>query len=165
MDAVKQHMDTYNQYIVDVMWKHKIKLVLFTGFTFVGVSFIPYLKEIQSTLEQKIEHGKKHLTLEDIRERYDIFDVILDVRTPEEYEKGHVDGSINIDYKQLMEKKGSQELKKHHIQKTNTILVYCKTGRRATHAVNALIEVHHFDPDMIYMTNENEKAIQEAVIR
>ena len=165
MDVVKQHMDNYNQSLIDLLWKHKIKLGLFTGVTLIGVSFIPYLKELQTTLEQKIEHGKKHLTLEDIRERYDIFEVILDVRTPEEYEKGHVDGSINIDYKQLMEKKGSKELKKNHIQKTNTILVYCKTGRRASIAVNALIEVHQFDPDMIYTTNENYKTIQDAVIR
>jgi len=52
--------------------------------------------------------------------------VILDVRTPQEFLQGHIDGAINIDFRS---KSFRDELNK--LNKTKTYLVYCRTGYRS----------------------------------
>jgi rhodanese-related sulfurtransferase len=52
--------------------------------------------------------------------------VIIDVRTPEEYNDGHIEGSINIDYKSENFKSEISELKQYR-----TYLVYCRSGKRS----------------------------------
>ena len=62
--------------------------------------------------------------------------VILDVRTPEEFESGHIEGAINIDYYHP----GFQvELGK--LDKTKTYLVYCRTGNRSEKAFVVMKEL------------------------
>jgi len=59
--------------------------------------------------------------------------IILDVRSQQEYQQGHIEGAINIAYDQL----GSQsELLKDY--KQQPIVVYCRSGRRAQVAYQAL---------------------------
>lgn len=53
--------------------------------------------------------------------------VIIDVREPEEYELGHLDGAINISSESLMA--GAPELK--DIPKDSHLLVYCRYGSRS----------------------------------
>jgi len=55
--------------------------------------------------------------------------VILDVRTPQEYSDGHLEGAINIDYNapDFKDKVGKQD-------KNKTYLVYCRTGIRSAAA-------------------------------
>ncbi len=60
--------------------------------------------------------------------------VILDVRTPEEYNDGHIEGCLNIDYK--------SENFKSEISKLNqdkTYLVYCRSGRRSKAAQDVMV--------------------------
>ena len=52
--------------------------------------------------------------------------VILDVRTPEEFNSGHIENAINIDYKSTNFK---DEVKK--LDKNKIYVVYCHSGRRA----------------------------------
>lgn len=60
--------------------------------------------------------------------------VILDVRTAEEYEEGHIHGAINIDqYPGDFVQKAKATLP---IDKT--IAVYCRSGRRSAHAATLL---------------------------
>lgn len=55
---------------------------------------------------------------------------IIDVREPDEYAKGHIDGAINIPLRELM-----KHLDKLPNNKTAPILFYCHTQKRSTHAV------------------------------
>ncbi len=55
---------------------------------------------------------------------------IVDVRTKEEYDVSHVKGSINIPYDEIDENT--------NLDKTKTILVYCRTGKRSTKAFDTL---------------------------
>jgi rhodanese-related sulfurtransferase len=55
--------------------------------------------------------------------------VILDVRTPEEFAEGHLKGAININYHDENFQKGIDSLKKDV-----TYLVYCRSGRRSEEA-------------------------------
>jgi phage shock protein E len=55
--------------------------------------------------------------------------VLVDVRTPEEYAEGHIEGSLNIDYNS-----GNFETAIDTLDKTKTTLVYCFAGKRGTGA-------------------------------
>jgi len=58
-------------------------------------------------------------------------DFLLDVRTPSEYEAGHVDGAVHIPLDQLRSKMGT-------LPKDRPIYVYCGVGQRAHYAVRLL---------------------------
>jgi rhodanese-related sulfurtransferase len=62
--------------------------------------------------------------------------VILDVRTPEEFEGSHIEGAVNMDYYHP----GFQvELGK--LDKTKRYLVYCRTGNRSDTAFEFMKEL------------------------
>ena len=60
--------------------------------------------------------------------------VLLDVRTAEEYDDGHIQNAINIDVKQ----EGFIEEAKSTLPVDKTIAVYCKSGRRSANAAGML---------------------------
>jgi len=53
--------------------------------------------------------------------------VVLDVRTPEEYQAGHIAGAVNIDFK---EKDFADKAAK--LDKSKTYVVHCQGGGRST---------------------------------
>ena len=62
--------------------------------------------------------------------------IILDVRTQEEYDQGHIPGAIVISHEEI-EEKAEQVL----TDKEQLILVYCRSGRRSKIAAEALVEL------------------------
>ncbi len=62
--------------------------------------------------------------------------IILDVRTAEEYNEGHIENAINIDHEEINEK-ASTLLPDKKVK----ILVYCRSGRRSKIAAQALAEM------------------------
>ena len=61
---------------------------------------------------------------------------ILDVRTEEEFNTGHIDGAILIPDTDILEK-AEETL----TDKSATILVYCRSGRRSALAAADLVEL------------------------
>lgn len=59
--------------------------------------------------------------------------ILLDVRTEEEYDEGHIPGAINIDNEDI----GTDELPDLP-DKDRMILVYCRSGRRSKEAAEKL---------------------------
>lgn len=62
---------------------------------------------------------------------------LVDVRTPQEYAEGHIEGALNInvqsgDFQQMAEKE---------LSKDSTILVYCRSGRRSMDAAEVLTKL------------------------
>ncbi len=51
--------------------------------------------------------------------------LLIDVRTPEEYRKEHIDGAINIPVHEI------DNIKNEIIDQDKVILVYCSTGKRS----------------------------------
>lgn len=81
--------------------------------------------------------------------------VILDVRTPEEFESGHVEGAININYHA---ETFVEELNK--LDKGKSYLVYCRTGRRSGDTVGIMTkqgfgELYRIDGDISKWKSEN----------
>lgn len=59
--------------------------------------------------------------------------ILVDVRTPEEFNAGHLDNSLNIDW---LGDSFTEEFGK--INKDNTIYLYCRSGRRSADAAKYL---------------------------
>ena len=77
--------------------------------------------------------------------------VILDVRTVSEYERGHLEGAINIPVEAL-----SGRLSE--LNPNDELLVYCRTGNRSTTAVGILKEngydrIYHMDAGIVAWEN------------
>lgn len=62
--------------------------------------------------------------------------VILDIRTPDEYASGYIEGSTNLDY---YAQSFSDDLA--DLEKENTYLIYCRTGRRTAEALEMMKEL------------------------
>ena len=62
--------------------------------------------------------------------------IILDVRTQEEYDQGHIPGATQISHEEIAEK--AEEVL---TDKDQLILVYCRSGRRSKIAAEALAEL------------------------
>lgn len=62
--------------------------------------------------------------------------VVLDVRTPEEYRDGHLEGAVMIDFRS----NGFRE-KVETLDRGKTYLVYCRTGNRSGSAISMMEEM------------------------
>ena len=62
--------------------------------------------------------------------------IILDTRTQEEYDEGHIPGAIVISYDEIEEK-----AEKMLPNKDQLLLVYCRSGRRSKIAAEALVKL------------------------
>ena len=62
--------------------------------------------------------------------------IILDVRRPDEYAQGHIPGAINVPNEEI----GTAEIAALP-DKSQLILVYCRSGRRSKEASEKLVEL------------------------
>jgi len=74
--------------------------------------------------------------------------VVLDVRTKKEFDQGHIAGAINISHDKIQE-----NLAKLARYKDKTVVVHCRSGRRAGVAEEILAnsgfnKLRHLDGDM-----------------
>ena len=86
-----------------------------------------------STTQSPEKAGYVDVSVQQAKEMIDNGEVfILDVRTQEEYDTGHIRGSTLIPVQVLKERLDE-------IPKDKKILVYCRTGRRSTQASEILV--------------------------
>jgi rhodanese-related sulfurtransferase len=81
--------------------------------------------------------------------------VILDVRTPEEFAEGHIDGAVNLDVQAR-----NFEKKLRALDRKKSYLVYCRTGnrsRKATVAMEALgfRSIFHMNEGIVKWKQQN----------
>ncbi|HEC30577.1 MAG TPA: rhodanese-like domain-containing protein [Candidatus Yonathbacteria bacterium] len=62
--------------------------------------------------------------------------VILDVRTKEEYERGHIEGSKNID---IHDATFVEQVEK--FDRSQSFVVYCASGARSLNAIQMMIDM------------------------
>lgn len=78
--------------------------------------------------------GNKYETI-DTNKALELIDngaIVIDVRTNEEYNEGHIKGAINIPV---------DEINTINYDKDETLIVYCATGIRSQNAINELINM------------------------
>ena len=61
-------------------------------------------------------------------------EVVIDVRTPDEFDVGHVQGSQNIEWENIQQIQDS-------IKKDEKIYLYCRSGNRSGKATKILIDL------------------------
>ena len=85
--------------------------------------------------ENKQEAAYVNITAQQAKEIMDSQEgyIILDTRTQEEYDEGHIPGAILIPYDEILEKAESMLTDKDQL-----ILVYCRSGRRSKLAAEDL---------------------------
>ncbi|GME36416.1 Protein phosphatase fmp31 [Neofusicoccum parvum] len=59
--------------------------------------------------------------------------LLVDVRTPAEFESGFLDGAINIEYQNI-----EQLASRPGVSKSDDITLYCRSGRRSAIALDTL---------------------------
>ncbi len=64
--------------------------------------------------------------------------LVLDVRTPDEYARGHIPGAINVPHGEL-----AIRIAELPVTKSEEIVVHCQSGRRAQLAETTLREAGH----------------------
>ena len=76
---------------------------------------------------------KKTLPITEFSERHAKSGILVDVRTPEEYQAGHLDNAININWydPDFTDQIGG-------LEKDKTIYLYCKLGGRSARAAGKL---------------------------
>ncbi|WP_224489008.1 rhodanese-like domain-containing protein [Robertkochia flava] len=75
----------------------------------------------------------KNISITEVPEKLLERGVLVDVRTPVEFEEGHLPGALNIDVK-------SEEFinEVSGIRKNRNVLLYCRSGRRSARAAEIL---------------------------
>ncbi|MBT8268659.1 MAG: rhodanese-like domain-containing protein, partial [Bacteroidia bacterium] len=71
--------------------------------------------------------------MQDLRNMDDV--QLVDIRTPEEYKDGYIDGFQNIDYFS-----NSFEQDIQGLDKSKPVVVYCRSGRRTAKCTKKMIE-------------------------
>ena len=90
------------------------------------------------TTENKQEAVYMNITAQEAKEIMDTQTgyIILDTRTHEEYDTGHIPGAIVLPYDEVLEK--AEGILK---DKDQLILVYCRSGRRSKLAAEDLVKL------------------------
>ena len=88
--------------------------------------------------ENDWEAAYMNITAEEAKQIMDTEEgyIILDARTQEEYDEGHIPGATQISHEEIAEK-----AKEVLTEKEQLILVYCRSGRRSKIAAEALVEL------------------------
>ena len=92
------------------------------------------MKKLFKNIIKKIYRHKENITVEEMLEIIKTNNnvIVLDVRSKQEYNEGHVSGSINIPIYDL-EKNAVQKLEKESI-----IIIYCSAGIRSKRGIQIL---------------------------
>ncbi len=80
---------------------------------------------------EKVSVEDASLVIEDMGDRL----TVIDVRTPEEFAAGHLEGAVNLDLEG-----GQFSALIEDLPKNEAYLVYCHTGRRSAIAADTMVE-------------------------
>lgn len=93
------------------------------------------IRKIKNIIKSKLYRGMEEgdIELEELKQLQKEGVIIIDVRSPQEYEEGHVDGAILIPEYEI--KKSIENKVK---DKNQNIVVYCSSGTRSKKAQKSL---------------------------
>jgi rhodanese-related sulfurtransferase len=99
------------------------------------IIFFTMLSAISCTSQNATETTTKRVSNEEWKERISQVSepLLVDVRTPKEFNAGHFEGAINIDFRNADFMKNMSEL-----DKDRTLFIYCHSGGRSGQACTQL---------------------------
>ena len=115
---------------------------------------IRYMIEKNFELKRNFDN-KKDIRKEEINQYIKQGAILIDVRSPQEYREGHLDGAISIPDYQIR-----RTITRKITNKEQIIVVYCSTGHRSQEAQRILENISIFDfklddEDMNILNNMN----------
>ena len=87
-----------------------------------------------------------------------IAEVIIDVRTPEEYQSAHLDKAINIEWQNILSIQST-------INKTEKIYLYCRSGNRSQKATEILVEAGYLDVENLGGLQQASETLKLKIIQ
>lgn len=105
-------------------------IFLFTGVFFASCAGTE--PEDQKEDHQNVKTIYKEVSAAEFKKGYPQ-GLLLDVRTPEEFSEGHIEGAVNLN---LYDRDFSSQL--DQLDKSKPVYVYCKSGRRSTDASDVM---------------------------
>lgn len=94
--------------------------------------------------------GEYDVTMEQLKNMQKEGTTIVDVRSPLEYEEGHIEGSILIPEYEL-----KKDIEKYLPNKDEKIILYCQTGHRSKRAQKELKQLGYSNVYNLYNGIEN----------
>ena len=82
--------------------------------------------------------------------------IIIDVRTPQEFESGHVESAMNIEWQDITSIENT-------INKDNRIFLYCRSGNRSQKATDILIDIGYKDVINLGSVNEASEFLNKKI--
>ena len=105
-------------------------------------------KIIKNKLYREMEEGD--IVIDELKSYQNNAAVVVDVRSPQEYEEGHIDGAISIPEYNI--KKNVENILK---DKNEKIIVYCSSGGRSRKAQKTLKKLGYNKVYNLYNGIEN----------
>jgi phage shock protein E len=87
-----------------------------------------------------------------------IAEVIIDVRTPEEFQSAHLNKSINIEWQNIL------SIQKN-INKTEKIYLYCRSGNRSQKATEILVDAGFVDLENLGSLERASETLNLKIIK
>ena len=105
------------------------------------------INKIKSIIKKKWnrEMDENDIGLEELKQLRKEGAVIIDVRSPQEYREGHIDGAISIPEYDI-----KKEVEKRIINKNKDIVVYCSSGGRSKKAQKQLKKLGYIQVYNLY---------------
>lgn len=98
--------------------------------------------DISDGEKNQVDQAYMKISTEEAKELMDSTEnyVLVDVREEDEYEQGHIQGALLMPYGKIGELAANELL-----DKNQTILLYCRSGRRSAIAAQTLAELGYTD--------------------
>lgn len=103
-----------------------------------------YITERNKELKRSFD-SKKDIAKEDINKYVKQGAIIIDVRSPQEFKEGHIDGAICIPDYQM-----KRNIQKYVKNKNEVIILYCSTGHRSQDAQEILVNMGYTNVYNVY---------------
>ena len=84
--------------------------------------------------------------------------IIIDVRTQQEFESGHVESAINIEWQDIA-------LVENSTNKDIRIFLYCRSGNRSQKATDILIDIGYKDVINLGSVKEASEFLKKKITR
>ena len=146
----------------DIIMKYKYSFSVLFLIMITVTLFVPYIEtRLDDYINNTVIENRKSLNEIYKFEKDHGYDIVIDVRSKKEYDEGHLEDTINIPFKDIIE--NPNILQKNGITQNKMVLVYCNTGRRASFVVNDMIKLG-FDKNSVHYYDDTYDKLRQAFI-
>ena len=122
----KRHLNNHQKLLQPIIKNPKNALFVFEKCTFRFSDYTSSCTHNDNIVSVSAPEFEKEIKSDSVQ--------LVDVRTPQEYTEGHIDGALNIN----VQSDDFKDMAQRNLSKDSTVLVYCRSGRRSLDAAEML---------------------------